>query len=454
MVFIDEEFLQSAAYEGEVDENTFYIDYESGTVYIGKDPADHLVEITAFNVALLRTIEEINGKKPDKKGPVIRGINFTQYAYRAIEFEGHNPEGISAETEHGKDIVGSLIEHCSISYCSRVAAYFRGDSLILRNCKISNTSTEGIFLLSSNDALLEKNIFEKNNIEKIDGYFPAAVKIFNQCYRVTCNDNLIRDLPWSNGIWYDVGNIDGIFTNNWLENVGYNNFEISRHNLWPSQNAFFFEISKGVTVAGNVFVNCDHGIMVLNSSEAEIWNNTFVNTMVTIGRDHRSAVGDHFDWHPTTGPDVDERIGHVIKNNLITANEDFDRPMLFIWQANSVCDKLHDPQLSAMDHNVYVRNVNALDQDLLLWGPADAEKNCTKAYRSLEEFHSGHKAFSKKDKTYLYQKTLVFQGAHLHNFHLNANSPISEDGTEIPEKIRKLLPMYNGKPYVGAYPPQ
>ncbi|MBN1952705.1 MAG: right-handed parallel beta-helix repeat-containing protein [Bacteroidales bacterium] len=454
MVFFDGEFLQSAAYEGEVNENTFYIDYETGTVYIGQDPTNHLVEITAFDVAMLRTTDTVDGKKPDKAGPTIRGISFTQYAYRAIEIEGFDPDGISAEAAHGKDVVGTTIEHCSISYCSRVAAYLRGDSLTMRHCHISHTSTEGIFLLASSDALFEKNIFEENNIEHIDGYYPAAVKIFNQCYRVSCNDNLIRNLPWSNGIWYDVGNVDGVFTNNWVENVGFNTFTINRENLWPSQNGFFFEISKGIVCAGNVFVNCDHGLMILNSSGAKIWNNTFVNSMLTIGRTNRSAVGDHFDWHPATGPDVDERTGHVVKNNLIAADPTFKRPLVFIWQENKLCGTLNDPQPEGLDFNAYIRNATVPGQDLLLWGPSGTGSPCTKAYKSLEEFRAENEYFSKNSSEYLYQNIPVFKGAHLNNFHLSQDSPVIGKGTDIPEKIRNLLREYSENPYVGAYPPQ
>ena len=54
MVFIDGRLLQAAGYEGEVDMNSYYIDYKSGLVYIGTNPANHLVEITAFNVGIHR----------------------------------------------------------------------------------------------------------------------------------------------------------------------------------------------------------------------------------------------------------------------------------------------------------------------------------------------------------------------------------------------------------------
>ena len=302
MVFVDGKFLQAVGREGEVDENSYYINYDAGQVYIGVDPAKRLVEITAFNIALKRITGECHNKTSDRKGPVIKGITFTQYAYRAIEIEGKEPVGVSGEADHGKEVVGTTLENCTISFCSRVAAYLRGDHLTLRHCKVSDTSTEGIYIIGSSDVLLEKNIFTHNNIENITGYYPAAVKIFNQSYRVTCQDNLIIDLPNSNGIWYDVGNVDGRFLNNWVENVGNAKRAFFNNKPYPSENGFFFEISKGAVCAGNVFVNCDQGIFILNSSNVQVYQNTFVNSTVCIGRNGRSPANDGlFGWHSGTG---------------------------------------------------------------------------------------------------------------------------------------------------------
>jgi hypothetical protein len=88
MVFVDGRMLQSAGWEGELNTNNFFVDYEKGYVFIGFDPADHVIEITAFDSALTRTTGEVHGKKSDGKGPVIRGLTFTQYAFRALEVEG------------------------------------------------------------------------------------------------------------------------------------------------------------------------------------------------------------------------------------------------------------------------------------------------------------------------------------------------------------------------------
>ena len=88
MVFIDGRALQSAGWEGELDENTYSIDYEGGYVYIKHDPSGHLLEITARDSALVVRAGPVRGKAADHKGPLIRGIMFTQYAYRALEVEG------------------------------------------------------------------------------------------------------------------------------------------------------------------------------------------------------------------------------------------------------------------------------------------------------------------------------------------------------------------------------
>ncbi len=449
MVFIDGKFLQSVGWEGEVNENSYYIDYESGRVYIGTDPTNRLVEITAFDVAILRTTRECHSKVSDKKGPIIQGITFTQYAYRAIEIEGTDPEGLSNETNHGKEVIGTTLEHCTISFCSRVAAYLRGDKLVIRNCKITDTSTEGIYILSSSDVLLEKNIFTRNNIELITGYYPAAVKIFNQCYRVTCRDNLVIDLPYSNGIWYDVGNVDGVFINNWVENVGLLDRKFTGKQTWPSESGFFFEISKGVICAGNVFVRCENGIHILNSSNAKIYQNTFFNSTAVIGRNERSAVGDHFGWHPSTGPDVHEREGHVFVNNLLAADADFQRPLLFVWQPKSLCIRLNKSPFVQMDYNVYACASEKNDFPLILWSPAQNEE-CQARLNSPSEIQKVQPDFSINDKYLNYN---IFKSPELGNYQLIPDVQKEIKAAHLPKNISEVLGnAKNEKPYTGAYP--
>jgi parallel beta-helix repeat protein len=453
MVFVDGKFLKAVGREGEVDENSYYIDYDSKQVYIGADPSNHLVEITAFDIALKRIIGEVHGKTSDHRGPVIRGITFTQYAYRALEVEGHEPNGVSPESEHGKDVIGTTLEDCTITFCSRVAAYLRGDHLTLRRCKVSDTSTEGIYIIGSSDVLLEKNIFSRNNIERITGYYPAAVKIFNQSYRVTCQDNLVIDLPYSNGIWYDVGNVDGRFLNNWIEGVGDVNRKFNDKAPYPSQNGFFFEISRGAVCAGNVFVNCDQGIFVLNSSDVQLYQNTLVNSTMCIGRNARTAANDRmFGWHSSTGPDVDKRGGHVFVNNLLTGDSKYHRPLLFVYQPDSLCKQLTNSQLKQLDNNIYVRGIEKASSPLILWGPTAGDQ-CQVGFESVGELHKLYPQFETRSVSFSGYDGPLFKSATLRNYQLLPTAPGATVGAQLPSEIRTLLTQSKkGAPYVGAYP--
>jgi parallel beta-helix repeat protein len=447
MVFVDGKFLMSAGWEGDLDADTYYIDYENGYVYIGVDPSDKLVEITAHDGALVRTSLAVHGKENDGKGPTIRGITFTQYAYRCLEVEGKKqftssdeptdePVGLSDPETFGKEVVGTVLENLTISYCSRVAGYFRGDGLVIRNSLVSDTSTEGIYVIGSSDVLLEKNIILRNNIEQLTGYYPSAVKIFNQTRRVTFRDNLIMQQPYSNGVWYDVGNREGLIVDNWIEGA---------------IDGFFFEISDGATVAGNVFVNNDKGIRVLNAANVHVYNNTFFDSQASFERNERSASGDHFGWHASTGPDVDERDGHVFVNNLLVASETYRKPLLNFEQPVALCSQLDRPMASTVDGNVYVRS-SAREDDgpkaLVRMSPAETD-SCSRDFNTLASFREAT-VFESDGRQLDKRPTSLFRSPALGNYQLLRAIP---SRVPVPAEVRDRLGWRDERSAtVGAYP--
>jgi parallel beta-helix repeat protein len=432
MVFVDGRMLQSAAWEGELGTNSFSVDYENGHVFIGVNPANRMMEITAFDNALVRTTKEVHGRKSDGRGLIVRGITFTQYAYRAMEVEGREPEALADPSTFGKDVVGSTFENVTISHCSRVAGYFRGDKTVFRNCLISDTSTEGIYIMASSDCLLERNIFARNNVEQITGYYPSAVKIFNQTRRVVCRDNLVIEQPYSNGIWYDVGNVDGVFINNWIENC---------------LDGFFFEISSNAVCAGNVFVNCDKGIRILNAANVHAYQNTFVNTVASFERDTRSAVGDHFGWHPSTGPDVAEREGHVFAGNLLVADRNFRKALLRFEQAQALCGKLTNSPATKLDGNVYVRMGDAAGRNLLVWSPVPGS-DCQGEFKSLEELRKVQPQLEAHGIALENYHGAIFKSPELKNYQL-ATTFKRSGTTSLPANVQQLL----GWPMQDVYAP-
>ena len=446
MVFVDGRLLRSVGWEGELDAGSFYINYETGHVYIGTDPKGHLVEITAFDVALLRTSRPAHGKANDRKGPLIRGLTFTQYAYRAIDIEGKRPAATAEEeptddpigpadpSTFGKEVTGTTLEHVTISYCSRVAGYFRGDGLTIRHSLVTDTGTEGIYVIGSADVLLERNIIRRNNVEQLTGYYPAAVKIFNQSRHVTVRDNLILEQPHSHGVWYDVGTADAVFVNNWVEGA---------------LSGFFFEISRGAIVAGNVLVGNETGIRILNSAGAGIYHNTLVNSPLVVERTERSAAGDHFGWHPRTGPDVDQREGHVIAGNLLAATTAWSAPLLRFAQPAALCARLTRPQVATLDANLYVRQ-GASSQPLILWSPADGEA-CQRAIRTLADLQAQTQGFERNGHAHVEYPGPLFRSPDLRHYDLVALPAGVGPVDAVPADILKLL-GWRQPSVPGAFP--
>jgi len=445
MVFVDGKLLQSAGWEGELGEASYYVDYDKGYVYLGTDPAGKEVEITAHDVALHRPSRAVHGKESDRKGPTIRGITFTQYAFRAIDIEDRKPStgpneeptddpvGVSPRSEHGKQVVGTTLENVTISFTSRVAGYFRGDDLVIRNSLVSDTGTEGIYLIGSSGSLLERNIVRRNNIEQLTGYYPSAVKIFNQSHDVVVRDNLVIEHPHSNGVWYDVGNVDGVFVDNHVEGALI---------------GFFFEISKGALVAGNVFVDNEQGIRILNSANARVYHNTFYDSPVMFDRDTRSAAADHFGWHPRTGPDVDEREGHVFEGNLLVAGEGFEAPLLHFDQPKELCGKLVRPMASRVDGNAYAY-VRRGDEPLVTWSPVRSE-DCGAKFATLDAFRTAAGVESRGVALPGYGSGL-FRSVDLRNFEL-AVVPRALQPVAVAQEAREVLGWTEDTHLPGAFP--
>jgi len=443
MVFLDGRRLLSAGGLDELSAESYYIDYPEGYVYLATDPAGHAVEITAHDSALVRTIRRVNGVDNDRRGPTIRGLTFTRYARLAVLVEGVEPGRPMNPSEFGKEVVGTTLEHLTISHCTRVAGYFRGDGLVMRHCLVSDMGTEGIYVINSSNVILERNIVTRTNTRPYyAGYYASAIKIFNQSHDVVVRDNLVIDNPNASGIWYDVGNVDGVVVNNWVERTN---------------DGFFFEISKGATVAGNVFVDCHPGARVLNSSGVSLYQNTFHNSALWVQRDERSAqTGDHFGWHTLAGPPVEARDGHRAHNNLFHFDDSIEEgdlgAFVQVWQSEDSAERSRGPQLAALDGNVYVGR--APDTALVTWRQGSWRVPGAPV-RTLEAPDVGEPPLELHGAAFLGFEGPVFRSATLKRFSLNPGFTLKNTGIHLPvEVLQLLLWPESTQPFPGAYPPE
>jgi len=235
------------------------------------------------------------------------------------------------------------------------------------------------------------------------------------------------------------GEVDGVFINNRVERTN---------------EGFFFEISQGAICAGNVFVNCNNGVRILNSSNVQVYQNTFFNSVAVFGRAERSAVGDHFGWHPSAGPDVAERHGHVFVNNLLAADDTFQGPLLQFFQSPAVRDRMRDPQVKALDGNVYVRRAGATAQPLIGWSPAQNERD-TVEISAIDELRKLHPPFEAKAQVFSDYWGPLFKSVELDDFELVRAFPAANAGAPLPAAIRDLLKWkQDDAVFPGAYAPR
>jgi hypothetical protein len=185
----------------------------------------------------------------------------------------------------------------------------------------------------------------------------------------------------------------------------------------------------------------------------QAYQNTLFNSLVSIERTERSAVGDHFGWHPSAGPDVGERQGHVFVNNLLVADETFAGPMLEFKQSAVLKERLKDPEAKEIDGNVYVRRARPTVQTFIEWSPVQNEKGLV-ATTALEEFQKLDSRFEAKALSFPDYWGPLFQSTDLHNFNLLSAFPGSTNGVALAPAIRELWKLKPGQPvFPGAYVP-
>jgi len=178
-----------------------------------------------------------------------------------------------------------------------------------------------------------------------------------------------------------------------------------------------------------------------------------VNSTVCIGRNARTAAGDHFGWHASTGPDVNERDGHIFVNNLLTGDENFLRPLLAFSQPASLCERLDKPMVKQLDYNMYVRRLGAASVPLIWWSPVQND-NCQAAFESLEDLRKLHPEFEVNSRYFANYDGPLFKSPELGNYQLLQVFPGSKAASELPPEIRELLGLaQTDQRFIGAYPP-
>lgn len=349
-VFIDGKSLAQVASVDKVNANSFYVNYATGKIYLGVNPAGKQVRASDLQWAL-------NFATP---GNTVRGIGIRNYA-------------------------------TSLPQQGAVRVLGPATGMAFENVIFENNASSGLMLGAS--AVSLTNLTARNNgIAGIFGHQVTGLKATN--LSVTGNNTeFFNPAPSAAGIKFTHSS-----------NISIANSEIAKNNaigIWIDEDVHNFDIlnnsirentAAGVTaeisfdgrIVNNVIRdNTEEGVTVFGTQNAKVWNNTIT------GSRHPLMVTQDARINPATGRPWPTR-GTVVANNIVgnvPAGKSPWCPVVCVYDRTSKVPA--STLVSTLAGNTYHRTAASNPAQLFRW-PSDPAKHST-GYADLTSFRAATK---------------------------------------------------------------
>jgi len=179
---------------------------------------------------------------------------------------------------------------------------------------------------------------------------------------------------------------------------------------------------------------------------------TLINSVASFERNERSANGDHFGWHPATGPDVGKRDGHVSRGNFLVADAGFFKPLLRFEQSRTLASKFIRPHVTRLNGNVYVRSDATGLEALLAWSPAPGRSGMAD-FKTLAEFQKLCPPFEAHSQAVTSSLGALFRSPDLCRYELIGDLSLLASAAPLPDEVRQQLGWQKQDTIrPGAYP--
>ncbi|MDL4772337.1 right-handed parallel beta-helix repeat-containing protein [Actinomadura xylanilytica] len=357
-VWIDGRAQRQVGSRGEVKGGTFYVDEGARRLVMGADPRGHDVRASTLDEAIT-----IRGA-----GTVLRGIGVRRYA--------------TALPQMGS--VKVVAPNVTVENIAVTDSATTGLSVLAGSARVQQVTTTGSGMLGvhanyADDLRLKGVRSTHNNVEHFK-YSPVSggIKV-TRSRGVTVTGSLTAD-NFGKGLWLDESVYDITLTGN----------RVARN----ADHGIALELSAKAVVAGNVVRdNGGTGLKVNNTSDVQIWNNTFARNARgvhlvqdkrrpgvpgTPGRDPRQKQPDpEMTW---------------LTGKITMSNNAFDGPATGVGSVDCLlCVEDHSHQRSGaqmgltLNGNLYVRPGSVSPRGLVLW-PKDGGASGT--FPDLGDFRS------------------------------------------------------------------
>jgi hypothetical protein len=242
MAFIDGRQLTQVGSRTAVVPGTFWVDDPNNTLWIGDDPSGHRVEAATRGEALT-----IKGA-----GTIVRGIGVRHYATTIARLAAlkARTSGIAFE-----NLVVADNAAAGVSFLHAGSGTFRSSSAI-------GNGQLGVHAEGSNNLRVEGSLFTGNNRERFSAIASCGgIKIANSDFPLLRRN--LAEGNFAHGFWVDLSSDNSTIVRN-----------LSRGN---TAAGIIVEMSVTTIIASNASVNNHTGIIVSETSSADVYNNTVLN---------------------------------------------------------------------------------------------------------------------------------------------------------------------------------
>jgi parallel beta-helix repeat protein len=230
-------------------------------------------------------------------GAVVRGIGFQRYAPSVKDM------GVVTA-----QVANVTLENLTVLDSATTGVYVWGTDDVLKNLTVARSGflgvgANGAYGLRASGLLVADNNSEHFKAAPVSG----GMKITRSRDIAVTDSAFLRNV--SNGLWLDESVYQAQITGNDLINNG--------------NTGILAELSAKVTIADNVVVGSpSKGIMIYDTADSQVWNNTMVNNgrNLSIMQDQRRGTQTSTAGHDPKRPNPDPTLTWVVSNISIHNN--------------------------------------------------------------------------------------------------------------------------------------
>jgi hypothetical protein len=268
-VFVDGVAQQQVASRSQVTTGTFFLDEATSKLYLGTNP-------TGRAVAASTLIKALSVRTPDV---TIRGVGFRRYSPSVFHVGAITLEQPRA-----------AMENVVIEDMATTGVSLQREDIKLTNVTVARSGMLGIHGRFADRMRLASVLSTRNNVERFNlAPVSGGAKVGLSRGVTVVDSDFVGN--YGHGFWEDMSDYNSVFRGSrFTDNTG---------------TGLFLEISARAVVGDCLFArNGEFGIKVNNTSNVQIWNNTFMdnaNRPVNLVQDSRRNT-------KPTDPAVDPRI--------------------------------------------------------------------------------------------------------------------------------------------------